>query len=103
MPTPMNDSGDLEKLKDALSSVLSSVSSSDDLLAAFGSGRHASGTKIWHPIRRPRLHLHLLVIGGSFKRMADQTSGEATVPDAVPLTMQGELEERAFNQWMSAA
>jgi len=37
------------------------------------------------------------------KAQADQTSGEATVPDAVPLTMQGELEERAFNQWMSVA
>lgn len=111
MPTPINpESDDLDKLKDALRSILASVSSFDNLLAAFG----------LHDMPRAQKYgilfgvivftctvaavITLLVLGGSFKRIAEQSgSGEATVPDAVtarsgrPLLLERLLEAR---EWM---
>ena len=111
MPTPINpESDDLDKLKDALRSILESVSSFDNLLAAFG----------LHDMPRAQKYgilfgvivftctvaavITLLVLGGSFKRIAEQSgSGEATVPDAVtarsgrPLLLERLLEAR---EWM---
>lgn len=111
MPTPINpESDDLDKLKDALRSVLASVSSFDNLLAAFG----------LHEMPRAQKYgilfgvvvftstvaavIALLVLGGSFRRIAEQSgSGDATVPDAVtarsgrPLLLERLLEAR---EWM---
>ena len=111
MPTPINpESDDLDKLKDALRSVLASVSSFDNLLAAFG----------LHDMPRAQKYgilfgvvvftstvaavIALLVLGGSFRRIAEQSgSGDATVPDAVtarsgrPLLLERLLEAR---EWM---
>ena len=111
MPTPINpESDDLDKLKDALRSILASVSSFDNLLVAFG----------LHDMPRAQKYgilfgvivftctvaavITLLVLGGSFKRIAEQSgSGEATVPDAVtarsgrPLLLERLLEAR---EWM---
>jgi len=111
MPTPINpESDDLDKLKDALRSILASVSSFDDLLASFGLRDMPRAQKygiLFGVIVftcTVAAVIALLVLGGSFKRIAEQSgSGEATVPDAVtarsgrPLLLERLLEAR---EWM---
>mmetsp|Transcript_21316 Transcript_21316/g.61157 ORF Transcript_21316/g.61157 Transcript_21316/m.61157 type:complete len:544 (+) Transcript_21316:224-1855(+) len=111
MPTPINpESDDLDKLKDALRSILASVSSFDNLLGAFGLQDMPRAQKYGILFGvvvftcTVAAVVTLLILGGTFKRIAEQSgSGEATVPDAVtarsgrPLLLERLLEVR---EWM---
>mmetsp|Transcript_6517 Transcript_6517/g.14291 ORF Transcript_6517/g.14291 Transcript_6517/m.14291 type:complete len:530 (-) Transcript_6517:63-1652(-) len=111
MPTPINpESSDLDKLMDAVRSITASMSSVDDLLAAFGLVDMPQAQK--YGIMFGILVftctvvavVALLVLGGSFKRIAEQSgSAETSVPDAVtarsgrPLLLERLLEA---SEWM---
>jgi hypothetical protein len=105
----MNDSSDFDKLKQAFKTLTGHVSSSDDLLNAFGLANMPAAQRYGIMfgfivfLFTIAAVVSLLFLGGSFARMQEQTeSGEVTVPDPVaarsgrPLLLERLLEARQY-------
>ena len=90
MPHMSDDTSDFEKLKNAFHTLTGHVASVDDFLAAFGLINMPSAQRYGIMfgfivfILTICAVVTLLVLGGSFSRMAEQLqTGEVTVPDPV--------------------